>query len=514
MLGRGTIGIGLMLGAVSALAGTPRFDALRERLESEQIGSVEALVAALPEDLRGAYTLAFASRSLQGASFSSPRAILYGTDAAFIVTFNGEAPARGHATVETMEFDASANRFVLREIAFAASGAAAGRSISEPNPARCLVCHGAPARPIWDLPPAWPGIYGERYGAGLSAPERAGITAFLARQPSHPLYRFLKDAPRFAARSTYVPDGKSVYNGASIEAPNARLSVLLAALNARSILAELLAHAAFAAHRYALLAESSAGCGSPEAYYPEARQAEVRGEFRAFVARTRAADAREASAKARRQVADARARASGATTELDALRFVTEHGLGLSTAHWSLALEHGAAAPSAPAGASMLEQGLFEVVAGEHPELRKLVAYRIYTPTDGYCVYLKRASRRALAAWYEFHPPRGEETAAAATGSDGAPRATGTPAPALVATCAACHTGEVAPSIPFATPEALAGRLLQGDYPHGRLLDEILYRLAPEAGAAGMPRGTTLTAAERQELQDYFLSLLPRLADR
>ena len=511
MQARFTVGVGLLGSALSAFGGTPHFDALRERLEAGHAGTVEALLAALPEDLRRAYTLAFASRSLQGASFASPRAILYGTDATFIVTFNGEAPARGHATVETMEFDASANRFVLREIGFAADGDAAGRSISEPNPTRCLACHGAPARPIWDLPPAWPGIYGERYGAGLSGAEKAGIAAFLARQPTHPRYRYLADAKRFAARSTYVPEAKALYNGAAPEAPNARLSTLLASLNARSILSELIAQPGFGAHRYALLAETSAGCGPPELYYPEARRGDIRRDFGAFIARTRAADAREAGAKAQRRAGSASARGSaGATTGLDALRFVTEEGLQLSTAHWSLALEHSAAAPSASAGASTLERGLFEAVAAEDPGLRELVAYRLYTATDGYCDYLQRASRRSLSAWYDHHPPLAAVTVAPPT--DGA--APSGEAPAVLASCAACHTGEVAPSIPFAAPEALAGRLLEGDYPHGRLLDEILYRLGPEAGAGRMPRGTTLTAAEQRELEDYFLSLPPRLAGR
>lgn len=511
MKARWTVGVGLLLSAASALAGTPQFDALRDGLEAGHVGTVEALVAALPGSLRDAYALAFASRSLQGASFASPRAILYGTDATFIVTFNGEAPERGHATVETMEFDASANRFVLREIGFAADGDPAGRSISEPNPARCLACHGTPARPIWDLPPAWPGIYGERYGAGLSSAEKAGIEAFLARQPTHPRYRYLEDATRFAARSNYVPDGRAVYSGASLEPPNARLSTLLAALNARSILAELVAAPGFAAHRYALLAATSAACGPPEAYYPQSRQGDIRREFGAFRERTRLARAREANAKTERRTGVKRAASgAGATAGLEALRFVTEEGLGLSTAHWSLALEHGAAARAAPEGATTLERGLLELAAAEDPGLRNLVTYRGYTATDGYCSYLKRESRRALAAWDEGHPPR----AALASAAPLATATAGAPAPALLGSCAACHTGEVAPAIPFSVPDLLAERLLEGEYPHGRLLDEILYRLGPESGAARMPRGTTVTAAEQHELEVYFLSLPPRLADR
>jgi hypothetical protein len=35
----------------------------------------------------------------------------------------------------------------------------------------------------------------------------------------------------------------------------------------------------------------------------------------------------------------------------------------------------------------------------------------------------------------------------------------------------------------------------------------ILYRLAPEAGAARMPRGTNMTPAERRDLEEYFVRL-------
>ncbi len=509
MRGQLTLGMGLFLAAALASGGTPHFEALRAAMESRQIGTVEALVAVLPEELRASYTLVFRSRSLQSASFVSPRAILYGNDAAFIVTFNGDLAARGYRSVETMEFDAQANRFVLREVTFAADGAAAGRTISEPNPARCVACHGAPARPIWDTPPSWPGIYGERYGAGLSRAEKAGIDAFLAQQPAHPRYRYLGAAARFAERATYVTSGRALYNGATVEPPNAELTTRLSVLNARSILSELVVQPGFAAHRFALLAAASAGCGSPAGYYPDAEQPQIRNDYQEFRELTSAASARDASAKAVRRTGHTTpSRSAGAALDLDALRFVTERSLGLPTDHWSLALERGAGGRSAPAGATTLEQGFFEMVAGADATLRRLATYRTYTATDGYCSYLRRQSQRALGAWYVSHP-----LAAATT-----PRApTAAPPPARVALlgrCAGCHSSDVAPPIPFAASAELAGRLGSGNYPHGRLLDEILYRLAPEAGADRMPRGTALTESEQHELEDYFLSLAPTAASR
>jgi hypothetical protein len=56
----------------------------------------------------------------------------------------------------------------------------------------------------------------------------------------------------------------------------------------------------------------------------------------------------------------------------------------------------------------------------------------------------------------------------------------------------------------------LARALIRLDYPHGRLLDEILYRLTPEAGAQGMPLGLSISDDERRGLEEYFLLLATR----
>ena len=77
----------------------------------------------------------------------------------------------------------------------------------------------------------------------------------------------------------------------------------------------------------------------------------------------------------------------------------------------------------------------------------------------------------------------------------------------LVQQCAACHGSDIAPALPFGDPTALAKRLFDGNYSHGRLLDEILFRLTPEAGAGRMPRGVAVDGAEQRELEEYFMNL-------
>src|SRR4029077_9806278 len=96
--------LGLLGAAAPAQAAGFNFASLQSLLSHQNIGSVEELLAALPAAQRNRYALVFESRSLQGASPENPRVILFGPDARFIVTFNGNAAQRGFRVVETMEF--------------------------------------------------------------------------------------------------------------------------------------------------------------------------------------------------------------------------------------------------------------------------------------------------------------------------------------------------------------------------------------------------------------------------
>src|SRR5258706_6999780 len=181
-----------------------------------------------------------------------------------------------------MEFDPVRAAFSFREIRFG-SGSDAGRPIvSAANPSRCAACHGTPARPIWDTPPTWPGVYGERYEAGLSPAETKGIAAFLTLQPRHPRYRPLLGAQAMADRDTYVPNSRAVYDNAGAEPPNALLSMLLTTLNIRSILSEMTARPAFEPHRYALLAAANGGFGPSTELYPERARAALTAARKEF----------------------------------------------------------------------------------------------------------------------------------------------------------------------------------------------------------------------------------------
>lgn len=469
------------------------------RIRDLDIRRVEDALPLLPVSWRENYTLVYASRSLQDASPSAPRAILYGPEARFIVTFNGDPGQRGYGALETLEFDAARNDFHFREIVFAPDRPA---QVSEDNPPRCVACHGRPARPIWDTPPSWPGVYGERYRAGLSAAEVRGMRAFLARQPSDPRYRYLLDAGRLLDRATYVASSGSRYDGEHFEPPNARLSMLLATLNVRALVTELAARPAFAAHRYALLGAAARDCGSVPAFFPAALEPRIAAELAGYVARATRLGSDENGAKRARGPDAATAYHSGLAAEDPVVvRFLAERFLGLAAQRWSLALERSSYDLAAPEGSLRLDEVLLARVLVTDPDLRELRAARSFQATDAYCGELRRRSRRELSRYYAERPlPAPVEEPTAGATSD---------RPILLERCASCHTGAIGPALPFADPEALAGRLRAGGYPRGRLLDEILYRLGPESGADRMPRGLTPTESERRALEEYFLRLDP-----
>ena len=377
------------------------FDSLRRLVETRRIQTIEDLIAALPDDLRTHYALVFSSRSLQGASFDAPRVILFGSDARLIVTFNGDASERGNSAIETAEFDPINSRFVFRELTFSGDSGSARATVSAPNPARCIACHGLPARPIWDVPPLWPGAYGEHYHAGLSSAEVSGIREFLRSQPTHPRYRYLVGAAAFADRETYAPSSRATYNGLSAEPPNAQLSALLTRQNVQSMVSELAAQPAFAAHRYVLLAAAGAGCGSLTDFYPQSLRSSIGADLSHFAQSSAAADRLQLRAKGSRLASGSRAyQIAASPVELNELRFVAETSLHVSTQRWTLALERGTYDFSAPADAFTFEQALFELIARSDEGVRDLGPYRTFDAADAYCRYLLRESRQALEAWY------------------------------------------------------------------------------------------------------------------
>ena len=464
--------------------------------------SVEAFVEHLPAAMRNNYVLVFQSRSLQGASRGNPRAILFAPKADLIVTFNGESSQRGYSDVEVMRFDPESKAFLFQEIHFSSdrtSGNSNAPTLSEVNPSRCTVCHGDPPRPIWDSSPLWPGVYGEHYRARLTGYEKAGLDEFLAQQPSHPRYRWLLSADRLAEAGTFRPSAQQTYKAQEQVPPNLRLSLLLAGLNFQNIAARISSHPDFASAMYPLLASLSTNCDNLAPYLPEERNSSLFAELQSFRARSRRENARQREAAMLRTARGSVSIFEG-TEDLADFRFVTERLLGFDTGAWTMALEKNTFDFSSPLSSAFLFGLLLQAATTADRNLGDLAALNASQEDKKFCSYLRRRTAATAPAQKPF------SVASTATarhtdlaGSEAAPR--------LLAHCALCHTQGPGPKIPFQDSAALAKQLLQVSGNGATLLDEIAFRLSPEAGVRRMPMNLLPSHEDVRDLLDYFRRL-------
>lgn len=364
--------------------------ALHALLRTGAVGSVEDLLARLPEAMRAQYVLVYESRSEQGASHEAPRAVLYNADATLVLTFNGEPNQSGYDRVETLGFDRRARRFQLQELRF--ERATRRVSASELNPPRCLRCHGREPRPIWDSYPSWPGVYGTR-ADGATPEELAALTRFVAARPAHPRYRYLLSSERWLERSS-TRDALA-YRGQLQLSPNADLGTKLLRLQYLAITRRLASSARFPTYQYALLAALNPQCLDLDSFVPRSTLTFARG-FETFARNTHGANAAEELAKDRRQPVNAEAAMHTMTESLTSFRYVVERGLKLTSDDFTLAFERGSYDFSAPMTLTgVLETELVRLIAATDPDIRALYAHR--HDEDEYCGALRRRSLRAIA---------------------------------------------------------------------------------------------------------------------
>jgi hypothetical protein len=507
-----------LLVAAAPAAPAMSFAALQQLIVDRNVRSVEDLLPLLPKDLRSRYVLMFRSRSLHGSTFAHPRAILFDPEARLVISFNGDAGEAGFNDVETMEFDDADKSFKFREITFpsvapgpSAPGAKESVRISQPNPEPCLKCHGEPARPIWDTHPTWPGAYGERYGAGLKPLERSGLDEFLREQPKNPRYRYLLDVGRLANLETFRPSARDRYESTERLPPNSELGAALGRLNFESIVHLLESSPQFDSTKYVLLATLGTDCGRLYAFFPDDQAAGIEPALNRFVGASARANARQARLKQLRTVGADRSDAGGygqvgAIESLDRFRFVAETRFGLPTSQWTTALEKGSYDFAwSPSAAAEMASYLRQRIAQTDPQIKELADFRTFSERDPYCAYLARRSRAALAtAAPALAVAAAQPSVAVATAS------TARRTQALLDRCAGCHLGGVGPHLPFDRPPELAELLRGGHFAHGTLMDEIRWRLAPQAGAGRMPLGINISDEERDELLEYFTAVSQR----
>jgi len=184
---------------------------------------------------------------------------------------------------------------------------------------------------------------------------------------------------------------------------------------------------------------------------------------------------------------------------LNRFRFVVEFGLGIGTENWTLALEkHTFDFTTLHSATVDMEPFVLSEVSAIDP---LVVDLRNFHLLDGkYCDYLRRKSIQAIDA-------SGWKAKAIASESPGKSRKNATRNTEILQKCVGCHQSGVGPFLPFGRKEELSELLRTKPYPRGFLIDEIMYRLSPEAGAGRMPLSMNITDEERNDLVTYFREL-------
>jgi hypothetical protein len=205
------------------------YEDLVSLIQTKGLTSVEAVLPLLPADLRSSYVLVHDSRSVQSASYASPRAILFGMDAHLTCAFAGDPAQPGFDSLECFQFRETSRTFDFRQIRFPTSSngltqvAFSASNQSTDGKIQCTSCHGADPRPNWDAYSTWPGAYGA--DDDELGDDSVHYAAFVRTRSSDPRYRWLVQGPD--ATDPYMADHNGIANR-----PNLRFSDACGRMNA------------------------------------------------------------------------------------------------------------------------------------------------------------------------------------------------------------------------------------------------------------------------------------------
>jgi hypothetical protein len=226
------------------------FEKIERTLRECEITRIEELLPLLPPDFRSRFVFVYSSQSLQGASPTFPRVIMFGLDAKFILTFSGSPELHGYDSLETIEFTDHSKKFQFRSISFPSEIQSSDKKkpqISELNPERCTFCHRKELRPNWDTYSSWPGVFGSK-DDGMPAAEKKSYLEFKDNiYLKAGRYRYFEDATKY-------PDGARFYDYFPSGRTNLQFTFLLSLLNGQSIAREISRTPQLHPFRYALLA--------------------------------------------------------------------------------------------------------------------------------------------------------------------------------------------------------------------------------------------------------------------
>ncbi len=253
------LGSFLPFSSVSATPEAGKYASIQQAILDQEFRTLPDFLAWVQQsdaELMSGWTLMYRSGSLQSASYAKPRAIVFGTDGRFMMTFNADVGQRGGDRVEMIQFNAESATFEFRELVFSAGAP----QLSAANPEKCVRCHTSQLRPIWEKYDNWPGAFGEdddalidfaesRYAPThlgsekirLHTEQRQQFLAFVAGKDEHPRYRYLK-VPE-GTKSSVAPYSDHSRTGQFPLRPNLQLTKLIGAMNGAKVAAQLQAHA-------------------------------------------------------------------------------------------------------------------------------------------------------------------------------------------------------------------------------------------------------------------------------
>ncbi len=536
------------------------FAKLSEIIEHNSIRSVDELIKKLPEEYLKYYTFLYDSHSLQPASPSFPRTVVYGPDARFMMSFSGDPNHSAYQTIETIELDEKDYKFHFRHVEFDPTGKTKPKIVN--SPPICNSCHGKDPQPIWDAYPMWRGAYGSRSAnkfdrIAQGTPESKFYESFLKNQRCHGRYRLfplMEETARLKKKRKQKEGVVTITKNGAVSDPTAFLSEQLGEIMLRRAAKEIKAHPNFEKIKPALvfaalcerhipmfekvgtadangknitvIQDNSYGYISSLDYLPREhaeKMSQFLEEYKRFVKEE--GDYRIKELSFYNKQSDKKQQDGYEIDEADGDRnfplsypeykatWIYLYGLmGLDPRKWTMSFDHGALTleEGGPPAYSRLGYLLFH----DDPSVQALYGdtNQFSGPGNSFrfssketCELLKEQSKAALnnftATGNPFAILKPKERS----------RAEGVLPPSVpkaIFRCLECHGLDgIAPAIPLEKPEQLS-LLLNSPLHSGKptLGKDLIFQI--ESG--NMPRGSKLTLSEKQAILEYLRKLQDR----
>lgn len=149
--------------------------------------SIEKLVSSLPKEMRDRAIFIHESHSLQDASITQPRVLLFSHDGN--LSFTVATKGKGKDEIEAIEFLPKKQKFNFYRLEY--KGPVLWADFS--NKKTCTHCHGNDLRPNWEPHPRWPGVFGSHHESPVfSEKEVADYSEFLKIKNKDPIYKVLR----------------------------------------------------------------------------------------------------------------------------------------------------------------------------------------------------------------------------------------------------------------------------------------------------------------------------------